>query len=91
MAGEKTKHEQRQTTTLDEIGQLFVPRALNHTKKPPRSARQVSQIVGSNNLVKQKQETGSLGTEPGTGNRTVLEPEPAELGVKTEPVRQKII
>ena len=27
----------------------------------------------------------SLGTDPGNGNRTVLEPEPAEPAVKTEP------
>ena len=29
--------------------------------------------------------SGSFGTEPGTGNRTVLEPELAESAVKTEP------
>ena len=28
---------------------------------------------------------GSPGTEPGTGNRTVLEPEPVEPALKTEP------
>ena len=28
---------------------------------------------------------GSVGTEPGTGNRTVLEPELAEPAIKTEP------
>ena len=29
--------------------------------------------------------SGSPRTEPGTGNRTVLEPEPAEPGIDTEP------
>ena len=29
--------------------------------------------------------TGSVGTEPGTGNRTDLEPEPAEPDTKPEP------
>ena len=34
---------------------------------------------------------GSPRTEPGTGNRTVLEPEPAEPAIKTEPAEPEPI
>ena len=35
--------------------------------------------------------TGSPGTELGTGNRTVLEPKPAEPAIKTEPAEPEPI